>query len=158
MKHLKLTAALLTSALLLGLLTGCGQTKSAETASEPEADPSLSSTDSFPAGIAIQDMKGRTVVLDSPAERIVAITAADCEILYALGCGDKLVGRGAYCDWPVEVLDVPAVESGTLTNIEQIIALNPDVILMADMEQTEEQVAQLESAGIRVFVSDSETI
>ena len=158
MKHLKLTAALLTAALLLGLLTGCGQTKPAETASEPEADPSLTSTDSSPAGIAIQDMKGRTVVLDSPAERIVAITAADCEILYALGCGDKLVGRGAYCDWPVEVLDVPAVESGTLTNIEQIIALNPDVILMADMEQTEEQVAQLESAGIRVFVSDSETI
>ena len=38
MKHVKLTTALLTAALLLGLLTGCGQEKTTETA-EPEAVP-----------------------------------------------------------------------------------------------------------------------
>ena len=156
MKHSKSVSLALVAALLLCLFAGCGQAKTVETA--PESGSSLTATDSDPAGIAIQDMMGRSVVLDAPAERIVAITAADCEILYALGCGDKLVGRGAYCDWPAEVLDVPAVESGSLTNIEQIIALDPDVILMGDMEQTEDQVNKLESAGIRVFVSNSETI
>ena len=156
MKHSKSVSLALVAALLLCLFAGCGQAKTVETV--PESGSSLTATDSDPAGIAIQDMMGRSVVLDAPAERIVAITAADCEILYALGCGDKLVGRGAYCDWPAEVLDVPAVESGSLTNIEQIIALDPDVILMGDMEQTEDQVNKLESAGIRVFVSNSETI
>ena len=65
-------------------------------------------------------------------ERIVALTAADCEILFALGAGDTLVGRGAYCDYPAEVLDIPAVESGYETNIEQIIALEPQLVLMGD--------------------------
>ena len=41
-------------------------------------------------------MTGRTITLDEPAERIVALTASDCEILYAIGAGDKLVGRGEY--------------------------------------------------------------
>ena len=153
MKHSKPVSFALAAALLLCLFVGCGQTKPADPAPAPGTN-----TDAAPAGITVTDMKGRSVTLDAPAERIVAVTAADCEILYALGCGDKLVGRGAYCDWPAEVLDVPEVESGSLTNIEQIIALDPDVILMADMEQTEDQVNKLESAGIKVFVSDSETI
>ena len=46
-----------------------------------------------------------------------------CEILYAIGAGDTLVGRGKYCDYPAEVLEVPAVESGASTNMEEIIAL-----------------------------------
>ena len=153
MKHSKSVSLALIAALLLCLFAGCGQAKPAES-----VPASKTASDSAPSGVTVTDMMGRTVVMDAPAQRIVAITAADCEILYALGCGDALVGRGAYCDWPAEVLDVPAVESGSLTNIEQIIALEPDVILMGDMEQTEDQVNKLESAGIRVFVSDSETI
>ncbi len=51
-----------------------------------------------PEGITVVDMLGRTVELDGPAERIVAITAANVEVLYALGAGDTLVGRGAWCD------------------------------------------------------------
>ncbi|MBO4288736.1 MAG: ABC transporter substrate-binding protein, partial [Lachnospiraceae bacterium] len=48
--------------------------------------------------------------------------------------------------------------SGYETNIEQIIALQPQVLLMSTMAQTEEQVAQLEAAGIAVVVSDAQTI
>ncbi len=103
-------------------------------------------------------MTGRKITLDAPAERVVALTAADCEILYALGAGDLLVGRGEYCDYPAEVLDVPSVQSGYETNIEQIIALEPQVLLMSTMAQTEEQVQQLEAAGIHVVVSDAQDI
>lgn len=110
------------------------------------------------AEIAVTDMMGREITLDKPAERIVALTAADCEILYAIGAGDRLVGRGAYCDYPEEVLSIPAVESGYDTNIEQIIALRPDMLLMSAMDQPKEQVDQLESAGIRVVISDAHDI
>lgn len=108
--------------------------------------------------VTLTDMTGRKITLDAPAERVVALTAADCEILYALGAGDLLVGRGEYCDYPAEVLDVPSVQSGYETNIEQIIALEPQVLLMSTMAQTEEQVQQLEAAGIHVVVSDAQDI
>ena len=103
-------------------------------------------------------MTGREITLDEPATRIVALSAADCEIIAALGCMDALVGRGEYCDYPAEVLEVPAVQSGSETNIEQIIALEPQILFMSAMAQTEEQVQSLENAGIRVVVSDAQDI
>ena len=108
--------------------------------------------------VTLTDMKGHEVTLSKPAERIVALSAADCEIVYALGAGDLLVGRGEWCDYPAEVFNVPSVESGGSTNIEQILALKPDVLVMSSMAQTEEQVKQLEAAGVAVVVSDAQDI
>lgn len=108
--------------------------------------------------VTVTDMLNRQITLPSPAARIVALTAADCEILYALGAGETLVGRGAYCNYPAEAESVPVVQSGSQTNIEEIIALEPELVLMSSMDQTEEQVAQLEAAGIRVVLSNADTI
>ncbi len=108
--------------------------------------------------VTVTDMAGREITLDAPATKVVALTASDCEILAALGAEDTLVGRGEYCDYPESVLEVPAVQSGADTNLEQIIALEPQVVVMAKMAQTEEQVAALEEAGIRVVVSDAQDI
>lgn len=108
--------------------------------------------------VTVTDMTGREITLEEPATRIVALTPSDCEILYAIGAGDTLVGRGEYCDYPEEVLEIPSVQSGADTNIEQIIALEPQVLLMSTMAQTEEQIEQLEKAGIHVVVSDAQDI
>ena len=110
------------------------------------------------ATIAVTDMYGREITLSEPATRVVALTAADCEILCALGCEDALVGRGAYCDYPASILEVPVVESGAETNVEQIIALGPQVVLMSDMAQSVEQVEALENAGVQVVVSNADDI
>ncbi|NLB62153.1 MAG: ABC transporter substrate-binding protein [Clostridiales bacterium] len=107
------------------------------------------------SGINFTDMKGREISLDKPAERIVALSASECEIIYALGAGNTLVGRGEYCDYPAEVMAVPSVQSGFETNIESIIALNPEVLIMATMNQTVEQVAALENAGITVVAIEA---
>ena len=106
----------------------------------------------------VTDMSGREITFDKPVERAVALTASDCEIIFALGAGDILVGRGEYCDYPAEVFEIPSVQSGYDTNIEQIIDLEPEVLFMSTMAQTEEQVAQLENAGIKVVVSDAQDI
>ncbi|MBQ8080420.1 MAG: ABC transporter substrate-binding protein [Clostridia bacterium] len=108
--------------------------------------------------VSFEDMTGRAITLDKPAARVVALTASDVEILYAIGAGDTLVGRGEYCDYPAECLSVPAVNSGAETNIEQILSLEPDVVIMATMAQTVEQVEQLENAGVKVIVSDAQDI
>jgi len=108
--------------------------------------------------VHIVDMTGREIVLDGSVSRIVALTASDCEIIYALGAGDLIVGRGEYCDYPAEVLDKPVVKSGAETNLEEILALEPQVVLMATMAQTVEQVEALENAGVKVVVSDAQNL
>ena len=106
----------------------------------------------------VTDMTGREITFEKPVEKAVALTASDCEIIFALGAEEVLVGRGEYCDYPPEVTDIPSVQSGYDTNIEQIIALEPEVLFMATMAQTQEQVEQLEKAGIKVVVSDAQDI
>lgn len=110
------------------------------------------------ADVTVTDMTGREVTIEGDITRVVALTASDVEILYAIGAGDLLVGRGTYCDYPAAALDVTSVQSGYETNIEEIIALQPQVLFMSTMAQTEEQVQQLENAGIRVIVSDAQDI
>lgn len=106
----------------------------------------------------LTDMAGRELVLDAPLTRAIALNPADCEILYALGAQDVLVGRGEYCNYPEDVLSLPSVNSGAQTNIEQILALEPQVIIMSKMAQTVEQVEALEKAGVRVVISDAQSL
>ncbi len=136
---------ILSALLCLTLLLGCVSLAGAET--QVAAGP-----------ITVTDMMGREITLDAPATRVVALSAADCEIVCALGGADTLVGRGEYCDWPASVLDVPSVQSGYETNVEQIIALQPQVVVMSSMAQSPEQVQQLEEAGIVVAVSEATDI
>ena len=110
------------------------------------------------ASFTVTDMAGREVTFDKPVEKAVALTASDCEIIFALGAEEALVGRGEYCDYPAEVFDLPSLGSGANTNIEQIIALEPEVVFLSMMAQTQEQVDQLEKAGVRVVVSDAQDI
>ena len=174
MKKTRVLALLLAIVMLFALLTGCAakqepaQQEPAQTedtaAQQPEAEapaqeeePAEEPETAEPA-VTLTDMTGREITLDEPATRIVALTPSDCEILYAIGAGDLLVGRGKYCDYPAEVLDIPAVESGSDANIEQIVELQPQVLIMSTMSQTDEQVQQLEAAGIHVVVSDAQDI
>jgi iron complex transport system substrate-binding protein len=116
--------------------------------------PSAESTE----GIEITDMTGQKIVLEEPADRIVGLTASDCEILYALNAGDTLVGRGEYCDFPEQILDVKAVKSGSDTNVEQIIALQPQLVIMGNMDQTQQQIDAIKNAGIQVLITDPQKI
>ncbi|MDR0889596.1 MAG: ABC transporter substrate-binding protein [Oscillospiraceae bacterium] len=138
----RILALILALSLALTLFAGCKQ-----------EDASAQS-----GAITVTDMAGRTITLNEPATRVVALTASDCEILYAIGAGETLVGRGEFCDYPPQVSEVESVQSGYDTNIEQIIALAPQVLLMSTMAQSEAQVKQLEDAGIRVVVSDAKDI
>ena len=118
----------------------------------------LGASFAFAEGNCVTDMYGREITLDGPATRVVALTAADCEILCALGCADALVGRGEYCDYPEAVLSVPVVQSGAETNVEEILALAPQVVFMSDMAQSKEQVEQLEENGVQVVISCAQDI
>src|SRR5438876_190789 len=51
-------------------------------------------------GIAVTDDAGRRVMLAAPARRIVSLLPSFTELLFAIGAGDRLVGRTTWCDYP----------------------------------------------------------
>ena len=110
------------------------------------------------------DMTGRTIEMDKAAERIVVLMPADAEILCAIGADESIVGIGAYCATAEEltvmpqIANVPVVNSGFDLNIEQILSLDPDLIVMTTMGQTEEQVNQLEANGAKVVVTNAQSL
>ena len=104
--------------LLSVLLFSCG----------PREDP--------PAGEGLLDALGRFYRPGNTPARIVSLTPAVTEILFAIGAGDNVVGVTQYCDYPPAALEKTSVGgfSGATMSLEQIRVLNPDlVILSADM-------------------------
>src|SRR5207248_2809504 len=69
-------------------------------------------------GIAVTDDAGRRVTLAAPARRIVSLLPSFTEILFAIGAGDRLVGRTTWCDYPPGVLAVPSVGDAMPPSVE----------------------------------------
>ena len=93
----------------------------------------VASTESAAASAAttalvVTDDLGRTVRLPAPARRIACLSPSLTEILFAVGCGDSLVLRDAWSDFPIEARRAPAVE-GLLPSAEAMIAARPDLLL-----------------------------
>jgi len=93
-----------------------------------------------------------TAVATPPAVRIVSLAPSNTEILFAVGAGAQIVGRDELSDYPAEAQQVASIGStyGAL-NAEAILALQPDLVLGADITSPE-QVQALEDLGLTVFV------
>ena len=85
-------------------------------------------TSIFVAG-ELTDGLGRTVEIPETVEKVVSLTAANTEIVYALGAGDLLVGADAYSDYPEEANDLPRMGDYAGPNVELIAAAEADVVL-----------------------------
>ncbi len=89
------------------------------------------------------------------AERILALSPHACEILYAIGAGDEVVGAVDYCDYPEAATHLPRVGSYTGINLEAALRLKPT---MAIISGTSQQQAQLQSLGMRVVRSAPQSV
>jgi iron complex transport system substrate-binding protein len=63
-----------------------------------------------------------------PRERVVSLAPAITETIYALGCGDQLVGDTRFCDYPPAAAKVAKVGGFLDLNLEALVALQPTVI------------------------------
>lgn len=109
-----------------------------------------------PADGAIVDDLGRTVTVDSPPSRIVALVPSITDLILALGEDDRLVARTRY-DTDPRLAALPAVGGGLDPNIEAIIALRPDLVVVwpgADQPL----IGQLDAAGIAVYGAGSQSL
>jgi iron complex transport system substrate-binding protein len=76
------------------------------------------------------------------------------EIVFAVGAGDRLVGRTSYCDFPAEAKAIAEVGDTLHPSLERIIALKPQVVLVSTASQLEVFTNQLQGHNIAVFVTD----
>jgi len=105
-------------------------------------------------GIAVTDDAGRRVTLATPAQRIVSLLPSFTELFFAIGAGDRLVGRTAWCDYPPEALAVPNVGDGMPPNVEAVAARRPDLVVLYRSGQNVPAAEQLERLGIRTVLLD----
>jgi ABC-type Fe3+-hydroxamate transport system substrate-binding protein len=107
-------------------------------------------TSRTPAGgpVRITDDAGRAVALARPAQRIVSLSPSFTEILFAIGAGDRVVGRTAWCDYPEAAAAIPSVGDGLPPNVEAVAARRPDLVVMYRSPATETAAQQLEGLGI----------
>jgi iron complex transport system substrate-binding protein len=91
---------------------------------------------------------GRAVRLDAPAQRIVSLSPSTTELLFAIGAGDRVVGRTRWCADPPEALAVESVGDGLDPNVELIVARRPDLVVFYRSGMNDAAIAQLERLGI----------
>lgn len=104
--------------------------------------------------IKFQDDRQRRYVFPTPPQRIVSLVPSDTYSVIRLGAKDKLVGRTKFCIAPAE--DVGGIEmiGGTKdVDVERVIALEPDLVIANQEENTRSQIERLDNAGIPVLVS-----
>jgi len=139
--------------LLITLLAACAPQVTATPAPvATEVAATEVPTDAAVAGtLTFTDGLGREITLDGPAQRILSLAPSNTEILFAIGAGDQVIGRDALSDYPEEAKSVTDIGSTfDALNTEQIVSLNPDLVLMAEINNPE-QAKQLEDLGLTVY-------
>jgi iron complex transport system substrate-binding protein len=101
-----------------------------------------------PHAISITDDWGRPVALAAPAARIVSLSPATTEILFALGLGPRVVGRTRFGDWPPAARAVAEVGNGIGPNVEAVAARRPDLVVLYASAANRGAVDRLTALGI----------
>ena len=102
----------------------------------------------------ITDDAGRRVSVPVPVNRVISLAPNLTEIVFAIGAGDRLVGRTSYCDYPPEAKAVAEIGDTLHPSLERVIALKPQVVLISTASQLEVFTQQLRDQNIAVFVTD----
>ena len=83
-----------------------------------------------------------------PAQRIISLLPSLTETVCALGACNRLVGIDRYSNWPESIAKLPRMGGGIDPNIESIVALKPDLVLMAGSARG---IERLKSLGLTVL-------
>jgi iron complex transport system substrate-binding protein len=133
--------------------------------STPTSSPTVSPTP-IPTAImspqnetlTVTDGTGAVVTLTLPLQRIVTLNGGLAEIIYALGGGDKIVGRSSTTTYPPAIMNVSVVgSSSSAPTMELVLEANPDVVVADGMLSSQTAyLEQFKNAGIPVII-DSPT-
>ncbi|WP_030921346.1 ABC transporter substrate-binding protein [Streptosporangium amethystogenes] len=141
----------LAGALLVTLtLAGCGQTAPATSPSTASASAATPSAAGFP--VTVEAGNG-SVTIESRPERIVSLSPAATESLFAIGAGAQVIAVDDQSNHPAEA---PKSElSGFKPNVEAIIAQKPDLVVLSN--DLDGIVAALGKVGVPVLLEPAAT-
>ncbi|MEY7849926.1 PGF-CTERM-anchored ABC transporter substrate-binding protein [Natrarchaeobius sp. A-rgal3] len=132
---------------------------STSVASTPTATQAIDADCDYP--LERTDARGETIELADEPDAVVTLYPGDVQLAYQIGAEDRVVGMpiGPYTD-DLETGDRTDIteDDGVTPVAEEIVALDPDVVLAANVALADEQLLdQLEDAGIPVYVLDTAT-
>jgi iron complex transport system substrate-binding protein len=104
--------------------------------------------------LTVTDDLNRKVTLNAEPKRVVVMLPSHTEMIYAIGAGDKVIGRDDFSDYPFEVTKVPKVGGLYNPNLEAIVALKPDLVLNSEYGDL---TPKLEKAGITVWAGSPQS-
>jgi ABC-type Fe3+-hydroxamate transport system substrate-binding protein len=97
------------------------------------------------------DDGGNPISVSAPPSRIVSLIPATTELVFALGAGDRLVGRTHWCDYPSEASRVSDLGSGIGPNVEAVLEAKPDIVLLYHSSANAPAASRLRELGVRVL-------
>jgi ABC-type Fe3+-hydroxamate transport system substrate-binding protein len=104
--------------------------------------------------LRIYDDRGRELLFLRPPQRVVSLVPSDTLSVFALGAGERLVGRTRYCVAPEgQVERVPAVGGTKDVDVEAVARLLPDLILANQEENARPQIEALAKLGFPTLVA-----
>lgn len=92
------------------------------------------------------------------AQRIIALSPHAVEMLYAVGAGDKIVGTVEYADYPKDALNILRIGNYSGIQIEQVLKLNPDLVVAWKGGNKATDLDKIESLGFKVVYSQPKNI
>ncbi len=113
----------------------------------------LLTTSATAAPITLTDDLGRKVTLKQPARRIVTLAPFITELVFAAGAGDRIVGVSAYSNFPSQAASLPVVSSAAGISLEQLAALEPDLVMAWRDSFRPEDVERVGRFGAAVYIA-----
>ncbi len=104
--------------------------------------------------LQLTDDRGVSVTLTQVPQRIVSLLPSLTESVCGLEQCHRLVGVDRYSNYPESVRRLPVLGGGIDPNIEGIVALKPDVVLVASSSRA---ASRLEALGIKVVALEPKT-
>ncbi len=90
-------------------------------------------------------------------QRIVSLSPNVTEILYGIGAWPQVIAVSQYCSYPDDVKNKPRVDGWDNTNLEQVTALKPDLVIGVDAQEPFLR-DKLDSLGVRSLFVKSQTL
>ena len=106
----------------------------------------------------ITDDLGRRVRLPERVTSAVSLAPNLTEITFAVGAGERLVGVTSFCDYPEEAKKIRRIGDTLTPNIENIIALKPQIVLVSTASQMENFTKTLDGQGIAYFITNPNSL
>ena len=91
---------------------------------------------------------GDAIVVRTPPSRVVSLNPSTTDLIFALGAGNRLVGRTHWDVYPAEAIKVPDLGTGLRPSVETVLGAKPDLVVLYASNDNRAAASQFRAAGV----------